>query len=346
MDHEGFVGLWLGRRLLRAAVGAVGIATIAGCTVASDDGGCGLWPTHIDNCIAKGGIGGFAVAFVSPTEATVQVGATVTFAGVSTGANNPVYQWQRSSDGGQTYADIAGASASSYTLAGAQLPDDGVFLRFTVRDSTGEQAQASALLHVSSMPPVVFQDGEFLAQDWSASAIANPAVGGPTHDEEQLGTGGNPDAYRRMTHDMSPGPSSLTVFHLSSASSYDPTTLGAIYLIDYTEDCTQPDLATTSLAVSSNLLVVQSGRRYAVTGPNYCYTAGWNTQLPRDALLATRFTLVDGPACGAGEACPDFSAGAAPLSFGYVRSTVSAAGAAAGSTLHGIDNWKVTVWRR
>jgi hypothetical protein len=90
----------------------------------------------------------------------------VTFVGGSTGVSDPAYQWKRSSDGGKTYTDITGATASSYTLAGAQLPDDGALFRLTVHGSTGEQATAIAAgLRVSSMPPVLFQDGEFRRVD-------------------------------------------------------------------------------------------------------------------------------------------------------------------------------------
>ena len=44
-----------------------------------------------------------------------------------------------------------------------------------------------------------------------------------------------------------------------------------------------------------------------------------------------------------GETCPDFSASAAPMRFGYWRISFGGPG---GSIAHGIDNWKVTVWKR
>jgi hypothetical protein len=50
------------------------------------------------------------------------------------------------------------------------------------------------------------------------------------------------------------------------------------------------------------------------------------------------FRLFDGPACATGEACPDFSASAAPMRFGYWRIVFAAPGQ---SAAHGIDNWKV-----
>jgi hypothetical protein len=66
-------------------------------------------------------------------------------------------------------------------------------------------------------------------------------------------------------------------------------------------------------------------------------------QIP--SLQAGDFTQVDGPACGSGPPCPDFSAAGAPLRFGFERRVGLPAGLAAGSIEHGIDNWRFSVWR-
>jgi hypothetical protein len=52
-----------------------------------------------------------------------------------------MYQWRRSSDGGTTYADIAGATAGTYLFAGVNLADDGAVFKAVVRqDSRPRQA--------------------------------------------------------------------------------------------------------------------------------------------------------------------------------------------------------------
>jgi hypothetical protein len=56
--------------------------------------------------------------------------------------------------------------------------------------------------------------------------------------------------------------------------------------------------------------------------------------------------MFSGPPCGTNEKCPDFSATATPLRFGFVTQLGLAAGSPAGFLEQGIDNWKVTVWRR
>ena len=58
------------------------------------------------------------------------------------------------------------------------------------------------------------------------------------------------------------------------------------------------------------------------------------------------FVILAGPPCGAAQACPDFSAGAAPLRLGIVSGVNLSAGVVAGTITQGIDNWIVSVWRR
>jgi hypothetical protein len=151
-----------------------------------------------------------------------------------------------------------------------------------------------------------------------------------------------------MVHTMPQGPSTLSVFHSSLPSSYDPAVQGAVYVIDYTDDCkllgaspyaSLPPFTTT-------LMLEQGARRYLVTPAIDCGVAVWATAKGQTSLVPSDFVLSSGPACAAGESCPDFSASAAPLRFGYARASAAPASAASAAIDHGIDNWKVTVWRR
>ena len=335
------------RRLVLACVGALGIIGIVGSGGGGDaSANCSFFSNVCDfSGITVPPFPTFPVAVVRPGVLTVQVGDTAVFTAQWSGIDQLSFQWSRSSDGGRTYVDIAGANSSTYTLAGAQLTDDAAVFRVRVGNPG---VTAGAILTVSSMPGVVVQDGNFEPSDWVTVAVADPAQGGPTHSAERLVAGGHPDAYRRMVHTMSPGPSSLSVFHLYRAATYDPQTQGAIYVIDATDDCFVPNSAATNHYVTSNLLVEQGGRNYVpADGLRTCASATWVTaQPPRASLRAADFALVDGPGCGAGESCPDFSGQAAPLHFGYVRRTELEGGKPADSVEHGIDNWKVTVWRR
>lgn len=347
MRTEKTATLSAGRRFVLACVGALGIIGIVGSGGGGDaSANCSFFSNVCDfSGLTIPPFPTFPFAAVAPGALTVQVGDTAVFTARWSGIDPLSFQWSRSSDGGRSYVDIAGANSPTYTLAVAQLTDDAAVFRVRVGNPG---VAAGATLTVSSMPGVVLQDGDFQLSDWLTVAVADPAQGGPTHSAERLAAGGHPDAYRRMVHAMSPGPSSLSAFHLYQAATYDPRTEGAIYVIDYTDDCLVLNTSATNHYVTSNLLAEQGGRKYApAAGLRACASAPWVTAQPlRASLRAADFALVDGPGCGAGESCPDFSGQAAALHFGYVRRTELVDGRPAESVEHGIDNWKVTVWRR
>ena len=93
------------------------------------------------------------------------------------------------------------------------------------------------------------------------------------------------------------------------------------------------------------MLLEQTGRKYIANirdNPSVIPTV-WSNVGSRSSLRPADFNLIDGPACQAGESCPDFSSAGAPMRFGYWRISFGTQGQ---SIAHGIDNWKVTVWRR
>ena len=335
------------RWLLVAGVAAAGLVSIVGSGggVSVDAPECSFFSNVCNPTFLPGTIPPLTAAFVSPQRITVQVGGPVVFSVRTAGIDSPTYQWSRSSDGGRSYSIIVGATGATYTLAGAQLVDDAAEFRVDVQGSGGSSAYAVSQLVVSSMPGIVFQDGEFLPADWVTTESASPALNGPVHTEDRATAGGNPDAFRTMVHVMPQGPSTLSVFHASSSSSYDPGSQGAIHVIDYVEDCIVQGNTSSTYAVDSNILIEQAGRRYGAVGALYCPASTWTTMPLRSSLSASDFVLIDGPACAAGESCPDFSATAKQLRFGFARHSQATAGPA-GTIQHGIDNWKVTVWRR
>lgn len=91
----------------------------------------------------------------------------------------------------------------------------------------------------------------------------------------------------------------------------------------------------------------QNGRRYIAGGPTLCGASTWSsTTLIPGTFAATDFALIDGPACGAAESCPNFGANGMPIRFGFANGNQGTAGFAGASGGFGIDNWKVTVWRK
>lgn len=337
------------RHIAVAGVAAVGLVGIVGCGGQVDGPQCSFFSNVCNPVINPTPITPMTpVARAFPLALTVQAGATTTFTAQSVGVDQPRYQWRRSADGGVNFVDIAGATASVLTLTNTPLADGGAVFRVDVLGGGGGTVLVSSnpvRLLVSSQPAVVFQDGDFQTTDWTASAIAEPAQNGPTHTEDRSAAGGLPGAFRHMVHTMTAGPSRLRVFNIRASSFYDPRALGAIHAIDYHEDCTRISATTTSFDVASYPTVEQAGRRYASTKGRGCLSqwVGNFDQIP--SLQATDFVQVDGPACGSGESCPDFSVGGASLRLGFERRVTLQAGVPAGSIDHGIDNWSFSIWR-
>jgi hypothetical protein len=284
------------------------------------------------------------VANVQPPYITALVGTTVTYSAETANVSGSLaYQWSRSSDGGVTYAEIAGATGKTYSLAGVNLGDDGSMFRVVVRSSNAV-VHAMSHLAVSATPGVVFEDGEFQAADWLVTPFADSNVPAPGHIEERMATGGNPGAFRKMVFQIAQQAGAGRVLYTSLLATYDPQTQGAIYVIDYSEDSISLQ-ANELTFTESAMLLEQGGRRYIANLRDFppIIPVNWSAVESSSSLRAQDFNLIDGPACQTGESCPDFSAIGSPMRFGYWRISFGSQG---DSIAHGIDNWRVTVWRR
>jgi hypothetical protein len=326
--------LW--RVLFLAGVCLLGLATIVG----SGGGSVGFPPCEPPLC---GGPTPPLVVRIDPAEVTAQVGSSVTFTTVQISTYGiDSYQWRRSADGGLNYSDIVGATASSLVLPSVNLADDGAMFMVVARAGETLQAQAVAHLAVTATTPVVFQDGEFDLADWTVTTQMAPGTPVFSPSVERSATGGNPDAFLLTRFVVPSNTGTVTVLYLSNRAAYDPVTQGAIQVIDYAEECAAL-VRGTATVTDSRLLIEQGGRRFVSPDPGqYCVSSSWKPVANRMALRAADFLLLDGSACAAAEPCPDFSATAATLRFGFIRVTRSYPNEEA---VHGIDNWKVTVWR-
>lgn len=335
---------WL-RGLALVFVSTLGIVAIVG----SGGGSIGGFPPYTgpgagDQPIVS------PTAFVEPPYATALVGTSVTFtAEVSNASGTISYQWARSFDGGKTFVDIAGATGRSYSLNGVSLGDDAAVFRVRVKASSSPYSPAAlGHLAVSATPGLVFEDSEFPLDNWIASTKTDEGAPSIAHSEERVTSGGNPGAFRQMFVQVISQAGG--VFHTLKSPVYDPASAGAIYVIDFSEDCMIIERGTTMVSTISRLMIEQAGRKYLPSsvrlgersGFDSCASTTWQ-QMKRSSLGNRDFTLFDGPACDVGESCPDFSATGPPIRFGYARSSSGGPGA---SITHGIDNLKVTIWKR
>ncbi len=103
--------------------------------------------TRVANFTVSGG----AASFTSqPSNSTVCAGTTASFS--ATAAGNPpiTYQWQVSTNGGGTWTDIAGATASTYSFT-AVAGDNGKQFRCVATSSCGPGTSTAALLTITTL---------------------------------------------------------------------------------------------------------------------------------------------------------------------------------------------------
>lgn len=323
--------------LARAACVAVGIMAVVG------SGGGAVGFPSMDWGSAGVPMPPSVSAAMNPYPATVQAGSIVKFEVSVLNAEPPVtYQWRRDR------VPIAGATGPSYTLGGAQASDDGAVFDVVVTAPNGA-AMAEASLRVSPYPPLVWQDDDWVAAGWSAVALsASPPVNGPEHTVSQASEGGDPGAHRRIDYRVPAGPTSLDLLHLRSDATYEPARQGEIYSIELAMDC-NIRAGSTGLVYwndqSASPAFEQAGRVYQPRDWYGTCRSAWRL-FSMARLDAADFARQSGPACGSGERCPDFSAAGAPLRFGFVTHVSTAPDSATAAFTQGIDNWKVTVWRR
>ncbi len=84
-----------------------------------------------------------------PASVTVAAGLNATFTAAATGTGL-AYQWERSNDGGATFAPVSGATGASYTLVGAQVSDNDARLRVVASNGAGSATSAAATLTVTA----------------------------------------------------------------------------------------------------------------------------------------------------------------------------------------------------
>lgn len=287
---------------------------------------------------------------VSPARITVQVGSPVTFSASVFGyalSRRYTLQWCKRTYGAAQCIPIAGATGDTYTLAGANLGDDGALVQASVVDANGS-AQSGGVLAVTAAPAVSFSDGDFAASAWSVRAIVTPEHSGAAFSESRPVAGGHPDAFLSVTYQIPAAPGSVRLLHTSSAAVYDPAAQGAVYVIDFSVDCRK--LSFTGVIAELLPMIEPGSRRYVPTALNgdaraLCFDPDWRS-LSVASVAAGEFMLVDGPACNAGEACPEFSRQGLPIRLGFAASASLQASQSTDPVVQGIDGWKATVWPR
>jgi len=191
---------------------------------------------------------------------------------------------------------------------------------------------------------VTFVDSLFNDSDWSAQIVhtINHNACGTFHAEFtafQVLTGGDPGAYRHVTHTFADG--ELFVAHLNNHAIWNPVTDGGISQILYSQDVNYlSGPGAPPFAVGYDLLLKQ-GSEYYISLFTYTQDVWVNSQ--RSSLTANDFTRLFGTfGIPGGPDKPDFSKSGPPIQFGF-HTRNGADGCNTYVTDHGIDNWQVTI---
>ena len=126
--------------LVRALAMRVNAALVAACVVLASCGGDDAPPADV---------GTPPTITQQPADLTVTAGQPAAFNVVATGDAPLAYRWQR---GG---ADIAGATAATYTLPASALADSGAAFSVVVSDAGGSVTSNAAILTVTASGPVL-----------------------------------------------------------------------------------------------------------------------------------------------------------------------------------------------
>lgn len=119
------------------------------------------------------------VVTTNPTSQTVKSGSSVTFTAAATSNPKATVQWQVSTNGGLTFANISGATSTSYSVKGAAT-NNGYAYRAVFTNSLGSATTSAAVLTVQWAPVVTTSPTSQTVKagtsvTFTASASGNPA---------------------------------------------------------------------------------------------------------------------------------------------------------------------------
>lgn len=119
---------------------------------------------------------------VQPASQSVEAPSAASFSVTATGTALQ-YQWQRSTDGGATWADVTGATASTHTTAATTVAMNNERYRVVITNAGGSATSAAAVLSVTPTPVLPTFTAHPSSQSVNAgdaAAFTVTAIGTPT----------------------------------------------------------------------------------------------------------------------------------------------------------------------
>jgi len=200
----------------------------------------------------------------NPSSQTVNPGASVTFSAAASGYPTPTVQWQRSTDGGASFSNIAGATSTGYTptTAGA---DSGKRYRAVFTNVVGSATTTAATLTVGSAP-TVSSSNTTTFEVGTAGSFTVTTAGFP---DPTLTTSGTLPSWLTFT-DRGNGTATLTgtppvgaggsyPFTVLADNGFSPSDSQAFTLnVDESPTITSADSATFTVGAASSFAVTTS----------------------------------------------------------------------------------------
>ena len=128
----------------------------------------------------------------NPVSRTVEEGQSVLFESTASGTPTPTVQWELSTDGGTTWAPIAGATSTTYSIASATVSEGGDQFRAVFTNVAGTATSKVATLTVHA-PPAITKQPQSVTVDEGENAVFEATASGtpaPTVQWQQSINGG------------------------------------------------------------------------------------------------------------------------------------------------------------
>jgi alpha-tubulin suppressor-like RCC1 family protein len=127
----------------------------------------------------------------NPASVTVEEGHAATFEAAASGTPAPAVRWEASSNGGDTWSTVAGASADRLEIASASTTESGDELRAVFTNGAGSATSKTATLTVQLAPKVTRQPASATVEAGQSATFEASVAGSPTPTAQwELSTNG------------------------------------------------------------------------------------------------------------------------------------------------------------
>lgn len=215
-----------------------------------------------------------------PVDQTVPEGAGVTFSAAASGTPTPSVQWQRSPNGSASWADIPGATGTSYSLPTVTRTDQNAHFRAVFTNAVGTTTSDAGGLDVTTLPYATAADSTSVWSVANADTTVQVTI--------SAGIGGNPTPTRQWQRSNDGGSSWVDIVGATGAQyvfGARPTDDFARFRVIGTNAQGSAPGPVTTLRVGVRPLVTQHPVAATVTPGNVAsFTAAASSPTPQTVL--------------------------------------------------------------